>query len=188
MAEFEIFSLVLSLILGLGVAQILSSAVHLIHSRRKISVSWTPVLWAFVIFLFHINFLFAILEFYTSARAVGWYILDILSAVLLFISGGLILPSESQPLTDDLGTFFKGDGRLALVPLGLFIGLSIPWNLEAGVSLFQPDNLILACLLVMSLTAFLARGRARTVATVISAGLTTYAFLFIWARPGAIGG
>lgn len=188
MAEFEIFSLVLSLILGLGVAQILSSAVHLIHSRRKISTSWTPVLWAFAIFLFHLNFLFATLWFYESGRAFGWYLHDILGAVLLFISGGLILPSESQPLTDDLGTFFESDGRLALIPLGLFIGLSIPWNLEGGVSLLDPNNVILACLLVMSLTAFLSRGRARTAATVISVGLTTYAFLFLWARPGATGG
>lgn len=184
MTELEIFSLVLSLILGLGVAQILSSSVYLIQVRRETSLRWVPFLWAFVIFLFHINFLFAMLEFYMSARAFGWYLFDIFSAVLLFVGGGLILPSESRPVPEDLGVFFERHGRLALVPLGLFVGLSIPWNLEAGVSLVDPSNLLLAGILLMAGTAFRSRGRVRAGATMIAAALTTYAFLFVWARPG----
>ncbi len=119
MSEFEIFTVVLSFILGLGIAQILSSVVFLIHSRRDVALSWTPFLWALALFELHINFLFAAFWFYSADRAFVWYLLDLVSAVLLFISGGLVLPSESRALPEALDEFFDRDGRLALVPLAI---------------------------------------------------------------------
>ncbi|MEN8375196.1 MAG: hypothetical protein ABFS34_07080 [Gemmatimonadota bacterium] len=184
MSDFEVFSVVLSFILGLGVAQILSAVVFAIQSRREIALSWTPFLWAFAIFLFHVNFLFAAFWFYSADRAFEWYLVDLISAVLIFLSGGLVLPSKARPATLDFGDFFDKDGRLALVPLGVFLLLAFPYNVQGGAPMIGPDNLVIAGLLVLTATAFFSRGRLRSVASAASAVLTTVAFLFFWIRPG----
>ena len=184
MSEFEIFSVVLSFILGLGVAQILSSIVYVIHSRRDTTLRWTTFLWAWAIFLFHVNFLFAALWFYSADRSFTWYLVDLLSAVVLFLSGGLVLPPDSRPLPEDLRTFFDRDGKLALVPLGIFLGLSVPYNIQGGLPPLALDNLIALALLIFAAAAFGVRGRIRTVSTVAFAVLATFAFLFVYARPG----
>ena len=186
MSEFEIFTVVLSFILGLGIAQILSSVVLLIHARREIELSLTPFLWAAVLFLLHINFLFAALWFYSGDRAFVWYLLDLVSATLLFIGGGLVLPSESRVLPDSLDEFFDRDGRLALIPLAVFLLASLPYNVQAGGSWLRLDNLIISTVCVLCVSAFLARGRTRVAASVASALIVTYAFLFVFARPGAV--
>jgi len=186
MSEFEVFSIVLSFILGLGVAQLLSAVVFAIHSRREMALRWTPMLWALAIFLFHVNFLFAALWFYSVDRDFVWYLGDIISAVLLFLSGGLILPSELRPLSADLDEFFARDGRLALIPLGIFLAMAIPVNLQGGLPLLDPNNVILVFLLAFAVMAFLTRSRFRVGATCAFAGLTVFAFLFVWARPGAL--
>ena len=186
MSEFEVFSIVLSFILGLGVAQLLSAVVFAIHSRRQMGLSWPPMLWALAIFLFHVNFLFATLWFHSVDREFVWYMGDIIGAVLIFLSGGLILPSASRPLSADLDEFFARDGRLALIPLGLFLTMAIPFNLQGGLPLLDPNNVILVILLAFAVLAFLGRGRLRTGATCGFAALTVFAFLFVWARPGAV--
>lgn len=66
MSEFETFSVVLSFVLGLGVTQILSSVVFILQSRREITLEWTPVLWAFSLLLYHINYLFALLWLHST--------------------------------------------------------------------------------------------------------------------------
>ncbi len=184
MTDFEIFTVVLSFILGLGIAQILSSVVFLVHSRRSVSLNWIPFFWAAAIFGYHINFLFAVLWFYTADRTFGWYLLDLFAAVLLFLSGGLVLPSESRPLPEALDEFFDRDGRLALLPLAIFLASSIPYNVQAGLSWIGQDNVINYALLVFTSAAFLVSGRIRAVATVGFAVLVAYALLFVFQRPG----
>ena len=186
MSEFEVFSIVLSFILGLGVAQLLSAVVFAIHSRREMALRWTPMLWALTIFLFHVNFLFAALWFYSADRDFVWYLQDIIAAVLLFLSGGLVLPSESRPLSADLDEFFARDGRLALIPLGIYLAMSVPYNVQGGTPLLALSNVIMGVLLAFAILAFLARDRLRVGATVAFAALTVFGFLFLWARPGAV--
>lgn len=188
MSEFELVSIVLSFILGLGVAQILSSLVYLIHSRRETRLRWTPFLWAVAILLFHLNFLFAALWFYYASGSLELYFLDLFSAVLLFLSGGLILPSASRSLPLDLNEFFERDGRLALLPLSIFLAMSVPYNVQGGLPLLGRDNIIVGSLLVLAAVAYLGKGRVREASTVIFAVLTTYAFLFVFARPGVTPG
>lgn len=184
MSEFEIVSVVLSFIIGLGVAQILSAVVFAIHSRRETALRWGPLLWALAILLFHLNFLFAAFQFYNADVTLQGYLLDLLSAVLLFLSGGLILPSESRQALEGLDHFFERDGKLALVPLVLFLLVSIPYNILGGLPVVASDNLVLLCLVALGAITFFFPGRLRGASTVAFTVLTTYAFFFIWARPG----
>ena len=67
MSEFETFAVVLSFILGLGVAQILSSAVYLLQSRREITLRWTPLLWAYAPGIFEVYGFFLVSGFQVPA-------------------------------------------------------------------------------------------------------------------------
>ena len=182
MSEFETFAVVLSFILGLGVAQILSSVVYLLQSRRAIALAWTPLLWAYALLLYHVNFLFALLQ----ARNEALWHLDLVMAALLFLAGGLVLPSDGRPLPGRLIDFFEEHGRIALLPFALFQGLNILYYALSGWSLVGPDGLLNIALLLLLVPGFWARGRWRFVISLVYAGLVTAAFLFLWARPGAI--
>lgn len=182
MSEFETFSVVLSFILGLGVAQILTSAAHLLHSRRDITLGWTPMLWAYSLLLYHVNFLFAILD---AGNAEQLWHFNLLLAMLLFLGGVLVLPSPSRPLPEDLNAFFEADGRLALVPLGVYVLLTILYYLVSGWSLWTLDGVLLLVLPVIIVVGWLGRGRIGMFASAVFSGLVTLAFLFLWPHPGS---
>ncbi|MDX1675980.1 MAG: hypothetical protein R3314_14390 [Longimicrobiales bacterium] len=182
MSEFETFAVVLSFILGLGVAQILSSVVYLLQARREVRIAWTPLLWAYALLLYHVNFLFALLQAINEAL---WH-LDLLMAALLFLAGGLVLPTAGRPLPDDLIDFFEEHGRIALLPFALFQGLNILYYALSGWPLFGPDGVLNIVLLLLLVPGFWGRGAVKFVTSLVFAGLVTVAFLFLWARPGAI--
>lgn len=105
--------------------------------------------------------------------------------ILLFLSGGLILPSESRDPPADLGDFFVVDGYLALLPLGLFLILNLVYSALAGLGILTLDAGVNLVLLAVLLVGLLSRRGARFGASLVFAAITLFAFLFLWARPGA---
>lgn len=185
MSEFETFAVVLSFVLGLGVAQILSSVVFILQSRREISFAWTPLMWAFSLLLYHVNYLFSLLWMQSVTGEMIWY-LDVLMVVLLFLGGGLVLPSESRQLPGDLGEFFLDNGYVALVPLGLFIVLHLVYSYAVGLGILTLDGATNAFLLATIAVGYFARRRAGFAASLVFTAVALFAFLFLWSRPGAL--
>ena len=122
---------------------------------------------------------------YADDRTFLWHAQDLVSAFLLFLSGGLVLPPAGGAGQPRLDAHFAEDGRLALLPLGLFLLLGIPYLLEGGVPLLDPNHWVLMALLGCAGVAYLRGGRVRAGATVAFALVTTWAFVFVWVRPGA---
>ena len=184
MSEIETFAIVLSFVLGLGVTQILSAVVFVLQSRRQVSLSWPPFLWAFALLLYHINYLFALLWIFATAGRMVWY-LDIAMVILLFLSGGLILPSESRDVPASLDQFFIEDGYLALVPLFLFLVLHLVYASLVGLGVWNFNGAMNFALLLTIAVGFAARRRASLLTSALFAAIATISFLFVWARPGA---
>jgi len=58
MSVFEIITLSLSLILGLGIAQLLLNAVDIFKNRILWTWHWESFIWIFIIFILQLQFLF----------------------------------------------------------------------------------------------------------------------------------
>ena len=136
MSELEIVTLSLSLILGLSMAQMLSTVALSIRSRHESRIHWVPVACAAAIFFYHVQFWFALVEVDRAivAWSWDWFGPILMMAVLLFLSGALVLPSAGRPLPTDL----IGDFEFA--PAFRFGGLPQD-QAESSMRLFAADVL-----------------------------------------------
>lgn len=122
MEAFHWISVILSLILGLGITRLLSSAVDVFRSRGRAQVDWIPLVWGACIFLWQIQFWWAINEL--STKAIAWTSLQFLALLglplILFVAAALILPSGELSTGESLAEAFERDGRWALLFLSAY--------------------------------------------------------------------
>ncbi len=146
------------MVLGLGITRLLSSAVALFRSRGRAPLDWVPLVWAGCIFLWQLQFWWAIIEL--APQALEWTpfrFLSILSLPLtLFLAAALILPPTELQSGDSLAGSFERDGRWALLFLTIYfvIAIGVNWHFW-GVSIFTRVgliNLVLAALPLLFLS------------------------------------
>lgn len=96
MTPFDFISVALSLVLGLGITCLLSSAVQMFRSRHSVELDWIALAWAAVILFWQLQFWWAIYELATIVQTWTQPAFAALVALLLFVAGALILPSGDQ--------------------------------------------------------------------------------------------
>jgi hypothetical protein len=120
--SFRWIAVAISMILGIGVTRLLSSAVMIVRNRAEFVFDVVPAAWATFIFIAQIQFWWAIIEL-AKIKSV-WTLPNFLTLLsmplLLFIAAALVLPHEARERDLDLRRAFARDGRLALVALALF--------------------------------------------------------------------
>ena len=162
MTSFEYFSVALSFVLGLGVTRLLLGGISVFRARRRQRVNWIPIVWAVSIFLFQIQYWWAVFELkeLIEVWTHGAFATLLSAAVLLFIAGALILPASANQERESLFEYFDQDGRWALLAIAAYAVLSM-W---ANWFLFQmsPISKLGAIVWIYGLTAvaaFLATNR-----------------------------
>ena len=159
MSAFEFFSVALSLVLGLGLARLLLGARYVFLSRRQLTPHWIPIAWAISIFIFQIQYWWAIyaLESSIDAWTHGKFVSLLLAAILLFVAGALILPTSRNDERGGLIEYFEQDGRWALLALSAYSGLAmwVNWYLFE-TSPFSTAGIIGLIAGAIPLAAFLA--------------------------------
>jgi hypothetical protein len=130
MTPFEFITVALSFILGLGITQVLLSAIGVFRARDRIAIDWVPMAWAAIILLWQLQFWWATLEL--NALIHTWTLLHfvvlVAYALNLFVAGALILPSPDQDVDERMHGAFQRDGRWALVMLALYFASSFVTN------------------------------------------------------------
>lgn len=187
MAEFEIIALTLSLILGLSMAQMLSAVALAFRSRRECPLHWLPFAWAAAIFLLHIQYWFVIhdLDSIAPAWTWDWYGPVLLLAVLLFLSGAVILPTRDRELESGLLEDFDAHGRFALIPVSLYLLMWIPMNRRFDVPWVSEENIYDVLLGALAGIAFLSKAsRVRAAASLVYLVVAAWAVFVVWSRPG----
>lgn len=187
MSEFEIATIPLGFILGLGVALVLTSFSAAVRDRQSHPLNWMPLSWGFMILALQIQFWFGL---YDLDLALGvwswiWYGQALVVAVLIFLAGALILPTREVRVPGGLIEDFDLHGRLALLPVaGYLVGWLVP-NAKMNGSMFILPNLMNVLLAGLAIVAFVAGRRPlRTWVTVGFALLLTYTMVFVYSTPG----
>lgn len=108
-----------SIILSLGITRLCSDAVSLIRSRQQAHMDWIPLVWAVCIFIWQIQYLWAIIEL---PRFVRTWTLPEFAALLslslaLFFAAAMVLPDNEMETGTSLEENFLLHGRWALVAL-----------------------------------------------------------------------
>ena len=188
MTEFELLAIPLSLVLGLGIPQILSEVVAAIRNRERARLHWLPFAWAAWIFLVHIQFFFYLWDLYEMQVIWTWGQFGpvLWHVVLLFLAAGLILPGPRERARNgDLIDDFMQHGRLALIPLAVVTFDGILLNVfQFGDLWFGTANVLNMLIVALVATAFFTKGGWRATATLLLGGVLAYGMTYIWSSPG----
>lgn len=181
MESFRWIAVVLSMILGLGVARLLSSVVEVFRSRNHAQLDWIPLVWAGCLFLWQLQFWWGIIELpgLIQAWTIGSFLTLVSLTLLLFVSAGLILPSARLEKGESLRVSFERDGRWALVSLSAYFAVALftDWLLW-NVSPISSWGAFLIALILLPLVFNLSRSRrVQEVITVVYIPLSIWAAL-----------
>lgn len=188
MSEFEIITITLSFIIGLGVAQLLSSFGAAVRDRLEHPLHWMPFAWGLVILLLSIQFWFALfdLDSVLSDWSWLWYSQILALSIALFVAGTLILPTRVSSLAGGLREDFIAHGRYALLAL---IAYQLGWlspnaKLNDGNYFVEP-NALNVVMVIITLIAFKSRSNKTWLAsTMVFYLIFLYAVLFVYSAPG----
>ena len=177
MDTFRWISVVVSMILGLGVARLLLGVVATFRARHGRTFDWLPLAWAGAIFLQQVNFWWSLEE---AGRVTSWtlpaFLLLVGLVLALFLAAALILPADPLPEGDTLRTYFERDGRWALVALAVFniLAMVANWDLWSEGLLAESVSLNLV-LTIVPIAGYLGSRRVQVVAA------AAYVVILAWA-------
>ena len=184
MTQFEFITVAQSLVLGLGVALLLTSALTAFRHRHATRLDWISLTWAGCIFVSQMQFWWAMGFLVDDLTIMSGpaFTLTIVQTIMLFVAGGLILPQDSRDLGNDLGAHFDRDGRFGVIAYGVYWVAGLAGNIMLhGRDLFEPlHSTVFALILLCFLTG--ARPRVRSLATTLA--VIVLVANTLWPRPG----
>jgi hypothetical protein len=160
--NFHILATVLSMILGLSITRVLLGAMTVFRIRRTARPDWVALAWALVLFLFQLQFWWALNDLPTLKNAFSFieFLLLVCLSLSLFSAAALILPSRSEDEADGLQVYFEQDGRFALLAICIYLGLGSTTNiLFFNASPLQLWGALDLVMFTVSLAAFFSRSR-----------------------------
>jgi hypothetical protein len=181
MDSFRWLAVALSILLGLGVTRLLIALIDVFRSRSRARPDWVPLTWAGCIFLWQIQYWWAIAELPSLVKVwtLGSFLILVGLALLLFAAASLILPPAAIGAGASYRTEFERDGRWSLVALSAYFVLAMVTDwLFWGVSPLSRWGLFLAGLIVLPLvSAWSPSRRVQEVITVLYVPLSIAAIL-----------
>ena len=198
MTEFELLAIPLSLILGLGITNILSDVSDAIRDRERVPLHWLPFAWAFLIFIFQVQYFFVLWDFHESGIVWTWpnFGPALFNCIILYLSAGLVLPGTRNSKSDSLLMDFEKHGRLSLITLaimlvevsflnGYYTGtIDDYYQVAHWISPANILNLILVTLIFIVL--YTKRTALQAAGTIMFALCQLYGILMVWSAPGRL--
>ncbi len=154
MTPFEFVTVLISIILGLGITQIMSGIADQIHQWDKVKLYWPHMLWVVLVFVLHVQqwWLTYELRFITSWR-LPFFLFEILYPINLFILARILFPSGGEETSHDLKKFYFQNYRKFFIMVMILSALSAIENIVIyglGVEGWLVNTILLAGLLVVA--------------------------------------
>jgi hypothetical protein len=146
----------------MGMTRLCSDAITLFRSRHDIQIDWIPLVWAICIFLWQIQYLWAIIElpgFVQKWTLLDFFLLLFLS-LALFVSAALILPDAQMRAGTRLEENFLRDGRWSLIALSTWGVAAVIVDITLfEVPLLSKDIGLMALVTIVPLVYLITRDR-----------------------------
>jgi hypothetical protein len=109
---FSYLSVLLSIVLGLGLTQLLTAIGRLIRHRDRVRVHWLPLLWTGLLFLIYVQVWWTM---YGLRLRPDWtfpaFGVVLLQTALLYVMAAVVLPEQVEETGTDLGVHFDRHHR-----------------------------------------------------------------------------
>lgn len=130
MSPFEFVSVLISIILGLGITQIMSGLADLIHQWKNVRLYWPHLLWIILVFILHVQdwWLLYQLKVVTTWK-LPLFLFQVLYPISLFIMARILFPLSSDPHTTDMRNYYLENYRKFFVLVMILAVLSGVENL-----------------------------------------------------------
>ncbi len=129
-SPFEYVSILVSIILGLGITQILSAFSDLLYNFKKVKFYWPHSIWIVFILFLHIQDWF--ITYQLKDKPV-WHLPELLFILLypvsLFCVAKMLLPTNENEERFDMKRFYKNQYPLLFNIVSLSIIISILFNI-----------------------------------------------------------
>ena len=154
-SAFEYITVFISIILGLGVTQILTGIADLVHQNERVKIYWPHLLWVIIVLVLHVQEWYVTFELRSLAQ---WrfplFLFVLLYPVVLFILARLLFPFGLNEGSIDLKKFYFENYRRIFLFGTLLALLSLADNLllreYAIIDLFA-QGFVLVVLSVMAI-------------------------------------
>lgn len=179
MTPFEYLSVLLSIILGLAIAQILHGYRGLLLARARVQPHWPPLIWSGAVLLFATQSWWA--SFGLEGRA-SWsfaaFAIILLQMALVYMLAALILPDIDPGEPIDLAAHYDAERVPFFGCLLAVVVVSLIKDVMLDGVLPEPTNLIFHALLAATaLAGLLLRGPRAQLALAIAAPLIFIAYV-----------
>ena len=155
MTPFEFVIVLISIILGLGITQIMSGIADQIHQWDKVKLYWPHMLWVVLVFVLHVQqwWLTYELRVITSWQ-LPFFLFEILYPINLFILARILFPSAGEETFHDLKKFYFQNYRKFFVMVIILSALSAIENMVIsglGVEGWLVNVILLTGLLLVAI-------------------------------------
>lgn len=154
MSPFEFVTVLISIILGLGITQIMSGVADLIHQSKSVRLYWPHLLWVALVFVLHVQEWWLI---YQLKSVIEWrlpmFLFLVLYPICLFILARILFPMGTDEHATDMKGFYLGNYRKLFMMVMLLTLLSALENIfihNLGVTGWLVNVVILAALGLLS--------------------------------------
>jgi hypothetical protein len=189
MSQFEIIAITLSFIVGIGIAQLLTSFSEAIRSRIEHPLHWMPFVWSIPILLLSVQYWFGLFDL---DRSLGdwswfWYLQMLAMAMVLFMAATLILPPRAAATEGGLLKDFTTHGRYALLALVVYLLGWIPPNAVMNDNdLLYIGNIANVAMAAPALVAYKSRSnKIWILSTIIFYVVFAITFFGLYSTPGS---
>jgi hypothetical protein len=129
MTPFEYVTVLISIILGLGITQIVSGIADMVQRWKEVKLYWPHLLWIVFVFFLHIQEWWVLYEMrYISTWMLPTFLFTILYPINLFILARILFPPATDTGTD-FRSFYFDNFRKFFVWAVILTVLSIADNL-----------------------------------------------------------
>ena len=189
MSQFEIIAITLSFIVGLGIAQLLTSFSEAIRSRIDHPLHWMPFAWGVPILLFSVQYWFGLFDLDGTIEdwTWFWYLQMLVMAIAIFMAAALVLPPRKTVAKGGLLEDFTTHGRYSLLALVVYLLGWIPANtVMNNGNVLELGNISNAAMAVPALIAYKSRSnRIWMVSTVFFYVIFAITFFGLYSTPGS---
>ncbi len=154
MSPFEFVTVLISIILGLGITQIMSGVADLIHQWKSVRLYLPHLLWVALVFVLHVQEWWLIYQLKTiTTWRLPMFLFLVLYPICLFILARILFPMPTDQHATDMKGFYLGNYRklfLMVIILSLLSAIENVFIHELGVTGWLVNALIFAILGILA--------------------------------------
>lgn len=161
MSPFDYLTILVSIVIGLAIANVLARLAVVITARERVDFYWPPVAWAIWLFFVAVQHWWAQWSVrHTREWNFGAFCLELLVPVLLFLLSALVLPEREENGRLDLGEWYFHNRAWFFAILFLVPAASLAEEIARTGRIASPVNLgFLLLFEAMTVFAYLSKSR-----------------------------